>query len=51
MLDNVSVPAKVASVPVVGSVRDVVPETVNVVANEPLMVMVLAALFETPVPP
>jgi len=48
---RVSEPAKVANVPVVGSVTPVVPETVNVVAKAPEIVSVLAALFATPVPP
>ena len=51
LLVKVSVPAKVANVPVVGSVTPVVPETVNVVAKDPEIVSVLAALFATPVPP
>ena len=51
LLVRVSVPAKVANVPVVGSVTPVVPETVNVVAKAPEIVNVLAALFATPVPP
>jgi hypothetical protein len=51
LLVNVSVPAKVASVPVVGNVTAVVPETVSVVPNAPEIVIVLAELFATPVPP
>ena len=51
LLVRVSEPAKVASVPVVGSVTPVVPETVNVVAKLPEIANVLAALFATPVPP
>ena len=43
--------AVVASVPDVGSVTPVVPVTVNVVANAPLIVSVLATLFAMPVPP
>jgi hypothetical protein len=55
-LVNVSVPARVDKVPVVGSVTLVVPVAVNVVANAPEViklppsVIVLAALL-TPVPP
>ena len=48
---NVAVPAFVVTVPVVGKVNDVVPETVRVVPKLPEMVRVLAALFATPVPP
>jgi hypothetical protein len=48
---NVAVPAFVVTVPVVGKVNDVVPETVRVVPKLPEMVSVLAALFATPVPP
>jgi hypothetical protein len=48
---NVSVPAKVLNVPVVGRVTPVAPETVKVVAKAPEIVRVLAALFATPVPP
>jgi hypothetical protein len=51
LLVSVSVPAKVASVPVVGSVIAVVPETVSVVPKLPEIVSVLAALFATPRPP
>jgi hypothetical protein len=51
LLVRVSEPAKVARVPVVGSVTPVAPETVNVVAKDPEIVSVLAALFATPVPP
>jgi hypothetical protein len=51
LLVKVSEPAKVARVPVVGSVTPVVPETVNVVAKAPEIVSVLAALLDTPVPP
>ena len=51
LLVKVSVPAKVANVPVVGSVTPVTPETVNVVAKDPEIVNVLATLFATPVPP
>ena len=53
---NVSVPARVARVPEVGSVTLVAPVTVNVVANAPLVVrlpprvIVLVPLL-TPVPP
>jgi hypothetical protein len=48
---SVSLPASVASVPVVGSVTPVVPVTVSVVAKAPLIVSVDAALLATPVPP
>jgi hypothetical protein len=48
---RVSVPAKVESVPVVGNVSAVVPETVRVVPKAPEIVRVLAALLATPVPP
>ena len=51
LLVKVSEPAKVAKVPVVGSVTPVAPETVKVVAKDPEIVSVLAALFATPVPP
>jgi hypothetical protein len=51
LLVKVSVPARVANVPDVGNVTEVVPVTVTVVPNEPDMVNVLAALFATPVPP
>ena len=51
LLVKVSLPASVAKVPVVGSVSAVVALTVNVVPKLPDMVMVLAALFATPVPP
>jgi len=51
LLVNVSVPAKVAKVPVVGKVSPVTPETVNVVAKFPEIVSVEAALFAIPVPP
>jgi hypothetical protein len=51
LLVRVSEPAKVANVPVVGSVTPVVPETVNVVPKDPEIVSVLATLFATPVPP
>jgi hypothetical protein len=56
LLVKVSVPARVAIVPVVGRVIDVVPVAVNVVANAPEVVkfppsvIVLDPLF-TPVPP
>lgn len=43
--------AVVASVPLTGSVTDVVLLTVNVVAKLPEIVSVDAALFATPVPP
>ena len=43
--------AVVAKVPLVGSVTDVVPVTVKVVPNAPLIVRVLAALLAIPVPP
>jgi hypothetical protein len=46
-----SAPAKVANVPVVGRVIAVVAVTVKVVPKLPEMVIVLAALFATPVPP
>jgi len=39
------------TVPLVGNVSDVVPLTVKVVPKAPLIVIVLAALFATPVPP
>jgi hypothetical protein len=51
LLVSVSEPAKVANVPVVGSVTPVFPETVNVVAKLPEIASVLATLFATPVPP
>ena len=51
LLVKVSEPAKVASVPVVGSVTPVAPVTVKAVAKAPEIVNVLAALFDTPVPP
>ena len=56
LLLNASEPAKVASVPVVGSVSDVLAVAVNVCVNAPAwvtlpaIVMVFAPLF-TPVPP
>jgi hypothetical protein len=48
---KVSLPARVANVPVVGSVIAVVPDTLNVVPKAPEIVSVLAELFATPVPP
>jgi hypothetical protein len=51
LLVSVSVPASVASVPEVGRVSAVVPETVSVVPKAPEIANVLAALFDTPVPP
>jgi hypothetical protein len=51
LLVNVSLPARVANVPVVGSVNEVVPDTVSVVPKAPEIVSVLAELFATPVPP
>jgi hypothetical protein len=51
LLVKVSEPAKVARVPVVGSVTFVVPVKVLVYAKLPEPVTVIAALFETPVPP
>ena len=51
LLDRVSEPAKVAKVPVVGSVTVVAAVTVNAVVKAPEIVNVLAALFDTPVPP
>jgi hypothetical protein len=45
------VTAVFTSVPLVGSVTDVVPVIVNVVPKEPLIVKVLAVLFAMPVPP
>jgi hypothetical protein len=56
LLLNASEPAKVASVPVTGSVSDVLAVAVNVCVNAPAcvtlpaIVMVFAPLF-TPVPP
>jgi len=56
LLVKVSVPCKVANVPLTGKLRSVVPLTVKVVTNAPCVtrlpprVMVLPAL-ETPVPP
>jgi hypothetical protein len=41
----------VARLPLVGRVTFVVPVTVSVVAKAPETVIVLAALFATPVPP
>jgi hypothetical protein len=51
LLVRVSVPARVESVPLVGNVIVVVPETVKVVPKAPDIVIVLAGLFDTPVPP
>ena len=48
---RVSVPANVANVPVVGKVTFVVPVRVLVYAKLPEPVTVIAALFDTPVPP
>ena len=48
---NVSLPAKVASVPVVGSVTLVAAVSVRVKAKLPLPVTVIAALLAIPVPP
>ena len=48
---NVSVPASVANVPVVGKVTFVVPVSVRVYAKLPEPVTVIAALLATPVPP
>ena len=48
---NVSVPASVANVPVVGNVTFVVPVSVLVYAKLPEPVTVIAALLATPVPP
>ena len=50
-LKDATVLAVVAKVPDVGSVTDVVPVTVKVVPNAPLIVKVLAELLATPVPP
>ena len=44
-------PVVVSKVPVVGNVTAVVPVTVNVVPKLPEIVIVLAALLATPVPP
>ena len=49
--DPVVVLPKAVTVPLVGRVKDVVPDTVSVVPKLPVMVNVLAALFATPVPP
>ena len=49
-LDSV-VTAVLTKIPEVGRVTDVVPVTVSVVPNAPLIVKVLAALLATPVPP
>tara|TARA_R110000822_G_scaffold243390_1_gene372328 strand:- start:126 stop:566 length:441 start_codon:yes stop_codon:yes gene_type:complete len=51
LLVNVSLPARVASVPVVGRVTEVRAETVIVVPKLPLIVSVDDALLATPVPP
>ena len=51
LLVSVSEPAKVAKVPVVGKVTFVTPVSVRVYAKLPEPVTVMAALFETPVPP
>ena len=51
LLVKVSVPANVANVPVVGKVTFVVPVRVLVYAKLPEPVTVIAALFDTPVPP
>ncbi len=51
LLVNVSVPAKVLKVPVVGNVTLVVPVKVRVYAKLPEPVTVIAALLTTPVPP
>jgi hypothetical protein len=51
LLERASMPARVASVPLVGSVSAVVAETVKVVPNAPEIVSVDEALLATPVPP
>ena len=56
LLVSVSVPAKVASVPVVGNVTEVRAVEVNVVANAPEVVklppsVIVLPVFATPVPP
>ena len=48
---GVTAAAVLSNVPLVGNVTAVVPVTVNVVPKLPEMVIVLAALFATPVPP
>ena len=48
---NVSVPAKVARVPLTGRVTPVASETVIVVAKLPDIVNVDKSLFAIPVPP
>ena len=50
-LNEATVLEVVANVPLVGNVTDVVPVTVNVVPNDPVIVRVLATLLATPVPP
>jgi hypothetical protein len=51
LLVKVSEPAKVLKVPVVGKVTLVAPVSVRVYAKLPEPVTVIAALFDTPVPP
>ena len=51
LLVSVSVPAKVANVPVVGNVTLVAPDRVLVYEKLPTDVTVADALFEIPVPP
>ena len=51
LLTNVSLPFKVAMVPVAGKVKSVMPEIVRVVAKLPFIVSVLASLLLMPVPP
>ena len=51
LLVKTSLPASVARVPAVGSVTPVVLERVSVRAKDPEIAIVLAELFEMPVPP
>lgn len=51
LLVSVSAPARVATVPDVGKVRDVVADSAKVKPKAPLIAMVDKLLLDTPVPP